>query len=215
VSITTTDDVRNGDPRRGLVRRATVAGGLVTLVLGGLFSSGRGGPKARGRSAICRGLVLVAAVLVGAVGVGHSVGTATQQATPAATAGHPLVGTWIVDPEVDDPTNPPSFDAFMADGTLVNIGSDGASVGAWEATGARTATFTFAGVAQEAGSEAVFIIRGHLEVDESGDTITGSHSFTLVAADGTVLMAAQGGQPTARASMPSRWRQEGIRCLGS
>ena len=91
-------------------------------------------------------VALVAAVLVGGAGVGRAVGTATQQATPAATAGHPLVGTWIVDPEVDDPTNPPSFDVYMADGTAINVGSEGATAGAWEATGPRTATLTLAGL---------------------------------------------------------------------
>ncbi len=137
-------------------------------------------------------VALVAAVLVGAVGVGRSVGAATRQATPA-TAGHPLVGTWIVDPEVDDPTNPPSFDVYMADGTAINVGSEGATAGAWEATGPRTATLTFAGLLREAGSEAGFILRANVEVDEAGENFTATHSFTLVAADGTVLATAQGG----------------------
>lgn len=131
-------------------------------------------------------LTLVAAVLL------SSIGTAAQQATPAATVGHPLVGTWVVDSEIENPTNPPSFNAFMADGTLVNIGSDGASVGTWEATGPRTATMTFAGLVQ-GESGVYFIIRGNLEVDEAGETLAAIHSFTLVSADGTVLMAAEGG----------------------
>jgi hypothetical protein len=169
---------------------------ISTAVPGGRFGSGRGSLKARGGNAMHRSSVLVAlvaAVLVGAVGISCPVGAAAQQATPGATAPHPLVGMWVVDPEVDDPTNPPSFDAFMADGTLVNIGSDGASVGAWEATGPRTATFTFAGLVQETGSGAAFILRGNLEVDEAGESFTGSHSFTMVAADGTILVAVQGG----------------------
>lgn len=194
--ITTTDNVRTGDPRRGLIRRASVAGGLVALVLGGLFGSGRGGPKARGGNAIRRRSVLVAlvaAALVGAVGAGRSVGTATQQATPAATAGYPLVGMWVVDTEVADPTNPPSFDVYMADGTAISIGHEGATAGVWEATGPRTATLTFAGLFREAGSAASFILRANVEVDEAGESFTASHSFTLVAADGTVLATAQGG----------------------
>ena len=145
-------------------------------------SSARTSPATR-RAALA---VLAVALLVAAFGVSRAVG-ASQQDTTA----HPLVGTWVIDPEVADPANPPSFDAFMADGTLVNIGSDGASVGAWEPTGPRTATMTFAGlVAGNPG--AFFVLRGNLEVDEAGDTLTGSHSFTLVAADGTVLAAFQG-----------------------
>ncbi len=170
MSIATADNVRTGIPRRGPIRRAKASGGTAMHRNSGLVA-------------------LVVAVLVGAVGVGRSVGTATQQATPAATAGHPLVGTWIVDPEVDDPTNPPSFDVYMADGTAINVGSEGATAGAWEATGPRTATLTFAGLLREAGTGASFILRANVEVDEAGESFTASHSFTLVAADGTVLAA--------------------------
>lgn len=138
-------------------------------------------------------VALVAAVLVGAVGVGRAAVTATRQATPGAAAQHPLVGTWIVDPEPDDPTNPPSFDVYMADGTAINIGSEGATAGAWEATGPRTATVTFVGLFGGVGSGTSFIVRANVEVDETGQGFTAPHSFTLVAADGTVLAAAEGG----------------------
>ena len=144
-----------------------------------------------GRSPVL--VALLAAILIGALGVGRSVATASQQSTPAATAGHPLAGTWIVDPEVDDPTNPPSFDVYMADGTAINVGSEGATAGTWEATGPRTATLTFAGLMREAGSGTAFILRANVEVDETGESFTASHSFTMVAADGTVLAAVQGG----------------------
>ena len=138
-------------------------------------------------------LSVVAAVLLGALAVGRSLPTPAQDATPGPSAGHPLVGTWIVDPEVDDPTNPPSFDVYMADGTAINVGSEGATAGAWEATGPRTATLTFAGLMREAGPGTAFILRANVEVDETGESFTASHSFTLVAADGTNLAAVQGG----------------------
>ena len=153
-------------------------------------------------------VAFVAAVLVGAVGVGRAVGTAAQQATPAATAGHPLVGTWIVDPEPDDPTNPPSFDVYMADGTAINVGSEGATAGAWEATGPRTATVTFVGLFGGPGSGTSFVVRANVEVDEAGQSFTASHSFTLVAADGTVLAAARGG--TARGTRITAEPAEGV-----
>jgi hypothetical protein len=137
-------------------------------------------------------LALIIAILVAVFGIGPSMGTARQQATPGTAVGHPLVGTWVIDPEIENPTNPPSFNAFMADGTLVNIGSDGASVGTWEATGPSTATMTFSGLVQ-GESGVYFIIRGNLEVEEAGETLAAAHSFTLVSADGTVLMAAEGG----------------------
>jgi hypothetical protein len=141
---------------------------------------------ARRRGTVAIALVLT--MLVGAIGITNS---AAQE-----TAGHPLIGTWVVDPEVDDPANPPSFDAFMADGTVVNIGSDGASVGSWEATGPGMANFMFSGLVAGAGGGAYFVIRGTIEVDQAGETFTGTHSFTMVAADGTILAAAEGGGAT-------------------
>ena len=138
-------------------------------------------------------LSVVAVVLLGALAVGRSLPTTAQDATPSPTAGHPLVGTWIVDPEVDDPTNPPSFDVYMADGTAINVGSEGATAGAWEATGPRTAAVTFVGLFGGAGSGTSFVIRANVEVDEAGQSFAAPSSFTLVAADGTVLAAARGG----------------------
>jgi hypothetical protein len=137
-----------------------------------------------------RGMILFVCVLVifGALGVNCAVGGASQQ----STADHPLVGAWVIDPEANDPSNPPSYDAFHADGTLVNIGSDGASVGTWEPTGSRTANFTFSGLVAGSEGAAMFIIRGTLEVDESGERVTGDHTFTLVGADGTVMVGAEG-----------------------
>lgn len=138
-------------------------------------------------------VALLVAILVGAGIAGRPGDVAAQSSTPAATAGHPLVGTWIVDTEVDDPSDPPSFDAFSADGTFVNIGSDGAAVGAWEATGPRTATFTFAALAQGSNGGAMVILRANIKVDETGESFTATHSFTLVAANGMILASAQGG----------------------
>ena len=46
---------------------------------------------------------------------------------------------------------------------------------------------TIAGLIQDAGSGAGFILRANVEVDEGGESYTATHSFTLVAADGTVL----------------------------
>lgn len=152
-----------------------------TLTTGNVY------PRITGaRSALV--IAFVVAILVAAFGVDSAIGRVSQE-----EAEHPLIGTWVVDPEVENPSNPPSFNAFMADGTLVNIGSDGASVGTWEATGPRTAAMTFAGLVAGDDGGTYFILRGNLEVDEAGEALTGTHSFTLVAADGTVLMAAEGG----------------------
>jgi hypothetical protein len=143
-------------------------------------------------SATRQGIGIAAILLVllaGVFGLRQANGAAGQ----VTTAGHPLVGSWAFDPEEEDPANPPSFTAFMADGILVNVGSDGTSVGSWEATGPRTATFTFGGLVAGDPTGSSFVIRGTLEVDDSGDYASGQHAFTMFAADGTVLVAVAGG----------------------
>lgn len=132
-------------------------------------------------------VALVAAVLLGVATLGHSTGTGAQEATPGATAGHPLVGTWLLDSEVDNAADAPSVTAFAADGTAVDAGVDGASVGTWEATGPRTATLTLVGVFEEEGFGGSFFVRADIEVDEAGETFATPYTFTVVAADGTVL----------------------------
>lgn len=181
MSITTAASTRTESPSRGRFR-------------GRRFSSLR--PRSSGAQAARRGLILVALVptiLVAALGVVPSINTSGQEATPTAPGDHPLVGTWIVDPEVDDPTNPPSFDVYMADGTAINVGSEGATAGAWEATGSRTAMLTYAGLLRGAEPATAFILRANIEIDETGEGYTASHSFTVVAPDGTILAAIEGG----------------------
>jgi hypothetical protein len=45
---------------------------------------------------------------------------AAQDATPTPMAGHPLVGTWIVDRNPDDPTEIPTYNVLTADGGLID-----------------------------------------------------------------------------------------------
>ncbi len=123
-------------------------------------------------------------VLAGALAFGRlDPGTAAQEATPAAMAGHPLVGTWIVDRNPDDPTEIPTYNVLTADGGLIDPTQGGAGV--WAATGPDTANFTLAGTIAELG--AYFVVRGSIAVDAGGDTATNTASDTIVAADGTVL----------------------------
>lgn len=140
-------------------------------------------------------VALVAVALVSIVTIGRSVGTNAQEATPGATAGHPLIGTWIIDSDVDTADDPPSVTIVMSDGTAVDTTADGAAAGAWEATGPGTATLTLVGVFQEEGFGGSFYIRADVEVDAAGETFTSPYTFTVVAADGTVL---ETGQLTAR-----------------
>jgi hypothetical protein len=132
---------------------------------------------------------------LGATGLGMALAAAThhasaQDATPTPMAGHPLVGTWIVDRNPADPTEMPTTNVLTADGGLIDP-SVGA-VGVWAATGERTANFTLIAIFAESGGS-YFIVRGSLAVDAAGDTATATVSQTHVAPDGTVLdQSAQG-----------------------
>jgi hypothetical protein len=137
-------------------------------------------------------LSAVSGVVTGALAVRGS--TSAQEATPSAMAGHPLVGTWIVDRNPADPTEMPTTNVLTADGGLIDP-SVGAA-GVWVATGERTADFTLIAIFEEgmavtgqptAGGGSYFVVRGSLEVDATGDTATATVSQTHVTPDGTVL----------------------------
>ena len=108
---------------------------------------------------------------------------AAQEATPYPTAGHPLVGTWVFDRDVDDATDAPRVVVFTADGGLLDPGEGVA--GAWRATGPRSAAWTLVAFLPE-GPAGYVAVRSTGEVDAGGAALAGPHSFTVVLADGTV-----------------------------
>jgi hypothetical protein len=115
--------------------------------------------------------------------VASRLGVSAQEASPIAMAGHPMVGTWIVDRVVDIPNDPPTTNVLTADGGLAD--STAGADGVWEATGPNTANYTLIVIDARAGTYTM--IRGSLEVDATGDTATASYSRTVVAAGGTVV----------------------------
>jgi hypothetical protein len=137
---------------------------------------------------------IIVLLVIGVLGIFASSPLAghAQNATPDDQSHHPLIGAWIVDSETSDAANPPSFDIFMADGTLVNVGSDGTSIGVWEATGPNTAIFTFNGLMGNMGSEGMFVIRGEVEIATDGQSFTGTHAFSILTPDGTVVASYPG-----------------------
>jgi hypothetical protein len=105
-------------------------------------------------------------------------------------AGHPMVGTWIVDRDITTTTEgPPSIAVYTADGGLLDPGQGVA--GAWQATGPRSAAWTLVLFPQD-GPPGYLVVRSTGEVDEGGNTLDSPYSFTVVAADGTVLASGQG-----------------------
>jgi hypothetical protein len=138
-----------------------------------------------GRVAMRRFLIsfsMVAFVLLGLVAIMNK-GTSAQEATPGAMAQHPIVGSWIVDRNPDDPTEIPTYNVITADGGIIDPTVGGAGV--WEATGPDTANFTLTGTIAEIGG--YFLVYGSITIDPGEATGTVSYSSTIFAADGTVL----------------------------
>jgi len=97
--------------------------------------------------------------------------------------GHPLVGSWLVDPQPDDPGNPLAIDTFAADGTIRHAGG-AAGAGAWVPTGERSAHMTLIWVeANEDGGWGTVTIKGTIEVSQDGLTWSGGEQ-TIEFSDG-------------------------------
>ena len=131
-------------------------------------------------------LSLIGLVLVGALALHIQSVTYAQDATPTATGGHPLVGTWLLDTNADDPANPPEVTVFTADGAYISVDAEGfPNHGVWEATGERTAGLTIVSPGMEEDAFAgTFIVRASIEVDESGDSFTAQFTGEFVDPDG-------------------------------
>lgn len=142
---------------------------------------------------------LVAALLIAGSTVTTEWGdlaTAAQDVTPGDLAGHPLVGTWVVDTNIETESDPPEVGIFNADGTVFGLGASRWVSGAWEAADDHTGAVTMTGVFDANGGGYV-VVRGPHEVDASGDAWTCPCTFTVVAPDGTVLAS---GSATAHAT---------------
>ncbi len=112
-----------------------------------------------------------------------------QDGTPTALTGHPMIGTWVVDRDLTTTTDAPSVVVYTADGGLLDP-SQGVA-GSWRATGPRSAAWTLVAFPAE-GPPGYVVVRSTGEVEAGGDTLTPSYSFTIVAADGTVVASGQG-----------------------
>ena len=112
--------------------------------------------------------------------------TSAQDASPTDMAGHPLVGTWIIDRNIATTEEVPTVVVFTADGGFTDA-YQGAT-GVWEATGPTSAAMTiipFNGPPQATTGYAV--VRATWEIDEAGDTMSGPANVTVLLPDGTVV----------------------------
>ena len=130
------------------------------------------------------GLIALLALLA-PIAAGRAPFAAAQDATPAATA-HPIVGAWQADLDADSPNNPPALVVFHADGTYLQTDETGVALGAWEATGERTATLTVLILmsGEDGGPAGHLTIRAAYEVAADGQSYAGSHTLEFVGGEG-------------------------------
>jgi hypothetical protein len=129
-----------------------------------------------------------------ALPVGWSAANA-QDGTPAATAGHPVVGAWTADNDIDDPENPPALLIFHDDGTFAQANADGSDgFGTWVATGPSTAavTFLFHELDDSGAFAGTLKINVAVEVSQAGDDLAGEFTAVFVGPDGTTSDAFSG-----------------------
>ena len=113
--------------------------------------------------------------------------TSAQDASPDGASVHPLVGTWVLDTNVDDPADAPEMIVVSADGGYISVDAEGATtVGVWEATGDWTANLTVSTpqLTNDGSFGGTLVLRAEVEVDPSGNTFTATYTFELVWPDG-------------------------------
>jgi hypothetical protein len=138
-----------------------------------------------------RRLALLATVgvasLLAVLSIGSSPHVTAKGATPSAMAGHPLIGAWLADVDVNDPNNPPSLIIFHDDGTYIQSDPDGSNgVGTWEATGPRTAALTalFQNQTESGALAGTVKVRAAITVDASGNAWTADYTLEFIQPNG-------------------------------
>jgi hypothetical protein len=102
--------------------------------------------------------------------------------------GHPLVGTWLLDTNADDPANAPEVAVFTANGAYISVDAEGfPSLGVWETAGEGTANLTIvsAEADEEGGFGGTFMVRAAIDVDDTGDAFTAQYTGEFVDPNGT------------------------------
>jgi hypothetical protein len=134
-------------------------------------------------------LIAVSILVVGLVTTtGGALLSVTAQEDGSSTAGHPLVGVWFVDRNIDDAADAPSLLVFHADGTMMEADPEGGvAVGVWEATGPDSANLTI--IFQESGEDGALAVtvkaRVILVVATDGATFSAEYTLEFVSPDGT------------------------------
>jgi hypothetical protein len=116
-------------------------------------------------------VLLFAVVLLGTVLLGSGAPAIAQDTDPAT---HPLVGSWVLDGDVEDPDNLPEMMTIFADGTAIFTTPDGSTGhGAWAPTDDATADVTFLFVF---GNGNRMLLRLNVGVAEDGQAFVASYT---------------------------------------
>jgi hypothetical protein len=137
----------------------------------------------------------IALVLVGSIALGARSGAGAQDATPAAAAGHPVVGAWWTANDAPGPGVNTAYAVFHADGTYLEVDPNiGVGVGAWRPTGERSVelTYVFQDIDPDPAATApgTVTVRQSVEVDGTGDAFTAPLTVEVRIPDGTVVFTA-------------------------
>jgi hypothetical protein len=150
---------------------------------------------------------ILALGLVALLNVGHTApGAGAQDATPG-TAGHPLVGSWVVEETIRQNTPPGSLPpgprpvaiaTFFADGNAVvsGYGLFGSSMqGVWSRAGEGAATFTVVGLAIGGSGVpygGVERVRATVQLDATDGHFAGDFTYEEIEPDGRVSFTRYG-----------------------
>ena len=138
---------------------------------------------------------IIAAVLIAMVVLGTRPAAIAQDATPAATVDHPVVGAWWTANDAPGPGVETAYALFHADGTYLEVDPNiGVGIGVWRATGERSAelTYVFQDIDPEPATTApgTVTVRQLVAVDASGNEFTAPLTVEVRIPDGTVVFNA-------------------------
>ena len=116
-------------------------------------------------------------------------------ATPSATAEHPVVGAWWTANDAPGPGVATAYAVFHADGTYLEVDPNiGVGVGVWRAIGERSAelTYVFQDIDPEPATTApgTVTVRQSVTVEAAGDAFTAPLTVEVQIPDGTVVFRA-------------------------
>ena len=134
-------------------------------------------------------VVLVTLVSLFAIALpGRSSSVTAQQATPVASNQPSLVGSWMLDTDTEDPSNPPEIATVYADGSYLEVATDGVGAGQWESTGDDSANLNiwFLQTDDHGDYAGTTIVRAMVHLAADGQSFDADYTLELMMPDGTM-----------------------------